>query len=68
MDICKETKAIKTYKANLIKLNLDENSLNYDEYKTSRLKYLDLFNSPLSHVRFSWTIIRLFNKYLDLCG
>ena len=50
-DICKETKAVRTYKPSNIRVEIDENALNYQDYQSSLPKYQDLLNSPIHMIR-----------------
>ncbi|CAD8163525.1 unnamed protein product [Paramecium octaurelia] len=67
-DICKETKAVRTYNPKRIRNLIDEQAINYQDFINCLTKYQDLVNAPIYVIRQSWAIIKLFNRYLETCG
>jgi hypothetical protein len=76
MDVCKETKAVLSYKPTNIRFpdygnmfGVQEMApINYGEYVTSLLQYTELISAPQHLVRISWGLLKLMNQSLDEAG
>ncbi len=71
IDLCKENKTVLNYPPTNIRLPTqmeteteDLKSINYDEEALFPIKYRSLIKDSLAEIRFSWALIKTFNKNL----